>query len=850
MPRRAGKGTVSRWWPAAVAGLALVQALKGIGSSDAVLLAAGFRGLLPPGPFLPANAAYCAGAAVLTVFLLAGYDSAGLVLLRWLGFRKPASPVRLAAPLAGYLAVSTALLGLAGTGLFHPFALWGLLGAVLAVCRREAARSAGDFRDSLRQAWKENSPLGRTALAAIAAVLAAFLFLPETNGDSMQYHLAFPQQLLLRHRLFGTDTLYPWLFPLPAELPHAYALTLGLDSAARAVLFLLACSGGLVLLRAASSRLSLAGGVGLVVLALVIPGARDVLLSAKNDAMVAGAILASCGLLLRGPGEEPGRSRRVSAPSLVLAALLLGFATAAKYAVAPVTAAIGCIVLWTAWKSRGSGVLPACLAAALAPILPWAAKGWLFVADPLYPVATMALPGVFGESGYSSMMASEFNRIRGAGWDAGTVFRDAISWVPQSFILPLAAAPFLWRRLTGPDLPLMAGSLAGLVVFVLGVRLGGDFTERIGYSIFVFWGILALVSLHGVFRSAKGGSATPRAGGISPQGGGRVRPRRPAPRRTGPVPASLWILAALGAVLAIRGKTLHLDQRPSDFISGRTGVEGYRRGALGSYGRFLGRIQEMVAGGQRNKAVLSVGATITWGIPARIIGGALGPSPVWRIFRETDSAGRAAVRFRQLGVEWLLYDAWKSGWVGTTDTPYQWDDRMLGLCFEYARRYQRPVLFSGKVDPEYGSLWVVRVYPDPLPPLGKVFFLPGTEAYCYSGAARASMAGNFAEALAAFSGIRRKLPGVLSLEAIEGHFLMLDGRYAESYPRLKHGLDVGLVFRWNLLDMVVVAGGLGRRNEACAALGWARKVNTAWPDGFREALARLKLGECARAPLE
>ena len=140
---------------------------------------------------------------------------------------------------------------------------------------------------------------------------------------------------------------------------------------------------------------------------------------------------------------------------------------------------------------------------------------------------------------------------------------------------------------------------------------------------------------------------------------------------------------------------------------------------------------------------------------------------------------------------------------------------------------------------------MIRQYSRPQPPLDRVFFLPGTEAFCYSGAARASMAGDISRALAEFSGIRNILPDVLSLEAMEGHFLMMDGRYAESYRRLKPGLDAGMVFRWNLLDMVVVAGETGRRTEACSALVRAKTTNTVWPDGFREALARLKLDECA-----
>jgi len=165
---------------------------------------------------------------------------------------------------------------------------------------------------------------------------------------------------------------------------------------------------------------------------------------------------------------------------------------------------------------------------------------------------------------------------------------------------------------------------------------------------------------------------------------------------------------------------------------------------------------------------------------------------------------------------------------------------------EFARRHERPLLFSGRIDTEFGSQWMIRVFSRPQAPLKRVYFLPGTEASVFSAAARASMAGRFKEALADFAKVRGQLPGVLSLDAMEGHVLMLDGRYPESYVLLRAGLDAGLVFRWNLLDMAVVAGETGRRMEACSALIRAREVNSAWLDGFRERLARLGLGDCAR----
>lgn len=807
-------------WVAGILFAGLAWMLWHLPAGDIATAGRNLAGDLPAGPWIAVNAGRAVAAAGLAAALAFLFDAAGVGLLRWLGRVRPAGSVRLVAVFAGFAAVSLGLLGLSAAGLWFPAVLWGMLVLVGLAVRRHLRAEGREWTVAGRALWRSASWPVRAAWGLVLGWSIPLLLPPEIHVDALEYHLGFPQQVLLAHRLIGTDAYMAWTSALAADLPNVYPILAGLDPAAKLLRPVLAVLGSLALLRALRIRLGSSAALGAGWLALVIPAASATFFTAKNDATV-------CGVVLGGMAMALGAScRRRPSRAAVLAGGACGLLLSMKIVVAPVAAVVAGIALWRV-GGRGRWRAAAALSAgAVAAVLPWLAKSWLFTGDPVYPLGVAWAPGLFsdGVDGQTARaLALVMDGSRSA-WDwPGETARFAIAnALPALAILPVIAA----TRLAAPRL-VTIGAWLGIGLMVAALRFTPGNVERFAAPAFVMGNLVACALVFG----------------------GRGRGWRPAR------------IALLCLGLAAHARvTAALLGGPGGaglggYLAGRASGEAFRREATGSYGRILPAVGAAVRGaGERGSGVLrdregrscdpgrilAVGEALAFGLPARVIGEGLGPRVPWRIAREADSERRMTIRYRQADVRWVLHNPWKAYWARLEEQPYAWDPRMLHLYETWARRHLRLRAFSGREDPVWGSHWLFEVMSGQASaPMARVLFLPGAER-ALARPTRAALAGDLDAAIAGFRAAHRLLPGVVAVDAALGHALVKAGRYGEAYPLVRSSVDAGLVYETNLFDWAIASGRLGRRAEAEEALRRAAEVCPGWVE--RLAVTRIKAG--------
>jgi len=765
-------------------------------------------GILPAGRHLAVNAGMSTAGSVFGALMLTACAAAGVSLVRLATGSRSAGPTGLAGVFVGYAALSLGLLGLAASGLWYPAVLTVFLGVFLVLGLPEYPALARKTTRGVAAAWRDLSAPARAGAALVAALVLPLLLAPETNVDCYQYHLAFPQQLLVAHRLFGRGVYLAWAYPLAADLPNVYPVMLRLDAATRIMRPVLAILGVLLFVRSLGLRLAPAREAGTVLLALAVPVPAFCLLSAKNDAVVAGYALACAGLLLSSGLFGRGAIR----PALVfLSGVFCGVLIASKYVMLPFVAALAVVGLFRVKHGLRARTAFLLAAGAIVPLLPWMVRSEIYLNDPLYPAGTLALPHVFGDPGTNSGAAALYRiflqETRPKTWFP---YETVVLLLRNSFPL-VAAIPFLWSaRLPNVDY-LLASVALGLAGTVFGIRGGLDFVERFAYPAFV------------VFNAAAGAFIF-RERGI----GGR----------SWQVLAVGWLafgLVAGAGVTRLSGMALNYipGTSPADYVSGRKDAEEYRLAGLNAYGAVLPAVRAAVAG-SRGGCVLHVGETISWDIPVRVIQTFLDPPFMWKAVGESDVEERLEIRFRQAGVRWILYNAPVAGFSRYNYSPYEWTPRMLGLYSGYARRHFRLLASSGRTDPNYGCDWLYAVAGRPFRPADRILFLPGIER-TFSYAALAELNRAYDDAIIRFSEIRKKLPAVVWPDALLGHSLTLAGRWREAYPLVRGSVREGLLDEWNLLDWAVAAAKLGKRDEATEALRRATAAYPLWPERVTEA---------------
>jgi hypothetical protein len=293
----------------------------------------------------------------------------------------------------GAALLSTSVFCFCSVGLVYPavFAAFGVI-ALLVAGRQISVGQPILAAAGLQSAHGSLLPLNRIIQLTFYLLFSLYSLLyffnsmaPEISFDGSRYHLGLVGRYLREHGFHRiTDNLYASLSQ-GVEMLFLYAFAFGKHSAAAMVHFaFLVALAWLMFSYARRAGFPLAGAAGaLLVFASPIVGVDGA--SAYNDVAVAAIAFALFYLLQL---WEVDRSPRL----LLAIGLAAGFGYAAKYtAWAALPYALG----FVAWKSRRlRDVLVVGLGAA-ALIVPWLAKNWIWVRNPLAPFFNGAFPNPY-----------------------------------------------------------------------------------------------------------------------------------------------------------------------------------------------------------------------------------------------------------------------------------------------------------------------------------------------------------------------------------------------------------------------------------------------------------------------
>jgi 4-amino-4-deoxy-L-arabinose transferase-like glycosyltransferase len=353
------------------------------------------------GAFLPfAGEAVSRGLSGLfgALFVTGAALPAGQVACGWLGWRPESWRTALlyyAAIGFGLIAAGCGLLALAG--LFRPRPIQVLVMAMLVAGLPRLwsmIRRAGWWTVDERPVDRRWFRRGLQIVSA-AALAAAFLtaLAPETEYDSLWYHLGLPKIWLEAGHPVDVVHDYVSLYPLQWELVFTAGLVLGGPVSAKLLHFICLPLGALLVWELSRSLAPRAQPWLAVALFLTIPTVLWEATTAYVDLAVALHIGLGVLALLR--WTDSGDRRWFA-----LAIVTLGLAMAIKHlALVAVAILAPGLALWL-WRRQGwplvRAVVPAAVLVALALLipLPWYARAWFASGNPFFP----ELFGLFGAS--------------------------------------------------------------------------------------------------------------------------------------------------------------------------------------------------------------------------------------------------------------------------------------------------------------------------------------------------------------------------------------------------------------------------------------------------------------------
>jgi len=760
----------------------LPVAFRGWADAVAALGAVGWREVLAAHPV----AALVAHAQVLAIAFVvaAGWAGAGAPVLAWLGTPDARRWERaVLALLLGFATLGAALLGIALTGLFVPgvVAVVALAGLALPGARTAIAAMA-QARPRLPATIRGWVILGLipTAIPLLAALT------PDVHMDAYTYHLALPEQILRVHKFTAEGLSLARGYPLAAELIYSTAVISGRDAVAH-WLDLLAFVASMCFLAGWVSRLAgptagwLAVGVTLT-MGLVV----QLAILAKNDLVAAAYPVAGVVCLARG--------------WLGIAAVLFGCGGTVKW-----NGFVFAAVALPMFGRLGIRGFLGTMGLMAMPVLPWFARSWLWMGDPVWPALSRWLPGVLWDA---PSQASVTIVRRAWGLKEGILtgppdlVRTLILQSPAlACVLPLALVGI--PRVRGVAWYAIAG-LAGCAV-----------------AMPVYWirlGLPAIILL----------AATAAVIGV------RIAVRWPGRGRAVAVAG-----AALAVWLPVGGFVVSADPAHRlPMLTGAWSEDRFLAESLTTYRTLAGDLSRLIG----RSRLIGFSDVRHYRLPGRYLEECVcGRSWAWTLARDSMTPDRILIRWRQLGVRYALENFVAEGARQADAAPFLWDERMLVVWRGFVGRHLAVVVPAAAEDDLNGGfvIWTVRRRPLDRDPAW-LSYLPGLDALIY-GVTRHGMAGDPWGWLSGAQALAQRVPHVDFMESLVGVGYYSFGRHAEAYRALLPGVLHGSVSDDNFWMAGTSALILGRTAEARRFLARAAELDT---DHRAEALSVLeRLGQ-------
>jgi len=716
--------------------------------------------------------------------ILVGLAAAGVLAFAGLGgpvteLLRPAGARRWERHALGVL-FGFALLGVAGFGLaldgvaFGPLLLAAGAAGLVLPGARALARGAG--LGGL--AWPAGGRWWLLALGPLVPVAAAML-VPDAHIDALTYHLAIPDQVLGAHKFTPGGTSITDACPLVTEFVYTLAVVTGRDEYAhwlQAAPFLAAVAmlGGW-----AARRAGPAAGWAAAIAVLTCGEATQQLAVAKNDLAAAAFAVAGAVSLVR--ALEEGGSW------MALSGVLFGCACGTKWNGQIMAAvALGCLL--PVGRLRRGAYAWLGMAALLAA--PWLVRSWLWFGDPLWPALSAWWPGALWRPEDAQSVAV----MRGTG-GLGASLRSLVGDTGPGLwreMPPVALAlPFLLAvRPAAPGPERWLAGYAGASMAVCAVVMRSEWSRLAGPAFF----LLAALAAMAAARAMEGWRPWLRRGAV---GAGVVACWLPLGYFLGawvpPLPTAPFLAGAItrGAWRAERLTTL----------------EGARL--------VIGSLRD------RGRCMIAISDMRFYGMPVRMLSTRnYGGTWAWEMAKDAPARARVRVRFRQLGVRYMLYNFLTEGYPQPLVVPYAWDDRMLGVWRDFVERDLELAVRPARLDNLNGCFcfWRLKGAPASAPP-SFLPYLPGVSSLIFSITSERTPVKRLEAALR----VGARLPRVDLVDAriAEGFYSAGDGRRAWEYlqPSLRHRT----LCDGNYWGAVNLAARLGRFADAERYADWTEE---------------------------
>jgi len=325
-------------------------------------------------------------ALALVAVWAAGAFAAGHRLGRLMRMPAEEGPVRL---LLGLGLTAAGWLGLGLAGLWFPRVAWVVVAAGTCVW------VVGHGRRSLAGAGRIRPGWWVLLLLPMVWVTLAGATVPETEMDPVRYHLGLPERFARAHRILVPERNIFASFPLNVSMLYGSLELCGGQEAAKVFNWSLLWAG-------AWFAFTLAGGGAAGRIAALAWSAVPVVWVHGSMAFAELSVMAfECGalaLLLAGAARGGGTTRLGA-----VSGLLAGFALGCKYQA--VQAVVPLFALWFVLGRRWTAAASFAAAAAVA-VLPWLAKNWLWMGNPVHPILSGRWPDL--EDASAALAASRF----------------------------------------------------------------------------------------------------------------------------------------------------------------------------------------------------------------------------------------------------------------------------------------------------------------------------------------------------------------------------------------------------------------------------------------------------------